>query len=150
MIYGRVVKRLIISREKSRGIEDVSLRGTRHRLRVVSQSSFCLWFGNRSIRETIERFRAFDVSFFFFFFWNEDFSILGDSFKRETVGVEAKRGETGNNEKMMALFKGMNVRRDFIAGNERILGGARLRDTLTGNSSGFYEYGVTVPLIITV
>lgn len=87
---------------------------------------------------------------FLFFFWNEDFSILGDSFKRETVGVEAKRGETGNNEKMMALFKGMNVRRDFIAGNERILGGARLRDTLTGNSSGFYEYGVTVPLIITV
>lgn len=87
---------------------------------------------------------------FLFFFWNEDFSILGDSFKRETVGIEAKRGETGNNEKMMALFKGMNVRRDFIAGNERILGGARLRDTLTGNSSGFYEYGVTVPLIITV
>lgn len=146
MIYGRVVKRLIISREKSRGIRRCF--ASRHRLRVVSQSSVCLWFGNRSIRETIGRFRAFDVSFFFF--WNEDFSILGDSFNRETVGVEAKRGETGNNEKMMALFKGMNVRRDFIAGNERILGGSRLRDTLTGNSSGFYEYGVTVPLIITV
>lgn len=87
------------------------------------------------------------LTFLFFFLERRFF----DSWRFfQTVGVEAKRGERGNNEKMMALFKGMNVRRDFIAGNERILGGSRLRDTLTGNSSGFYEYGVTVPLIITV
>lgn len=102
-------------------------------------------FRNRASVSGLETGR-YDRKIFFF----EMKIFLGDSFKRETVGVEAKRGETGNNEKMMALFKGMNVRRDFIAGNERILGGARLRDTLTGNSSGFYEYGVTVPLIITV
>lgn len=145
-----MVKRLIISREKSRGIRRcfASRNAASVTCRFAIERLSLVWkpVDTRNDRKISRVWRFF----FFFFFWNEDFSILGDSFNRETVGVEAKRGETGNNEKMMALFKGMNVRRDFIAGNERILGGARLRDTLTGNSSGFYEYGVTVPLIITV
>lgn len=148
MIYGRVVKRLIISREKSRGIRRcfASRNAASVTCRFAIERLSLVW---KPVDTQNDR-KISRVWRFFFFFWNEDFSILGDSFNRETVGVEAKRGETGNNEKMMALFKGMNVRRDFIAGNERILGGSRLRDTLTGNSSGFYEYGVTVPLIITV
>lgn len=113
MIYRRVVKRVIISREnlKELTFEDVSLRGTRHRFRNRVASVFPRL--ETGIREnTIGRFR------FFFFFPFE--TILRD-FNRETVGVEAKRGEIGNNVKTMPLFKGMSVRRDFIAGNERIL-----------------------------
>lgn len=94
---------MIISREDLEELtfEDVSLRGTRHRLRVVSQSSVCRWFGNWSMDiRTKQRFRAF-----FFFFSGER-----RDFDRETEGVEARSGEMGNNEKKMPLF----LRRAFV------------------------------------
>ena len=98
-------------------------------------------FGNRSIRQTIGRFRAF-LSFFRRF--------LDSSGFRETGRNRGSRGEAGKKWRR-CLRTRLSVRSDFIAGNERILGESPDSVTrLTGNSSGFYEYGVTVPLIITV
>lgn len=146
MIYGRVVERVIISRENLEEIFDVRRRFASRKAGIGYVSPFRnrasgSGFGNRSIRQTIGRFRAF-LSFFRRF--------LDSSGFRETGRNRGSRGEAGKKWRR-CLRTRLSVRSDFIAGNERILGESPDSVTrLTGNSSGFYEYGVTVPLIITV
>lgn len=93
MIYGRVVERVIISRENLEEIFDVRRRFASRKAGIGYVSPFRnrasgSGFGNRSIRQTIGRFRAF-LSFF-----SKIFRFLGISEKPgETVGVEEKRGK---------------------------------------------------------
>lgn len=147
MIYGRVVERVIISRENLEEIFDVRRRFASRKAGIGYVSPFRnrasgSGFGNRSIRQTIGRFRAF-LSFFRRFLDSSGFRETGRNRGRS-------RGEAGKKWRR-CLRTRLSVRSDFIAGNERILGESPDSVTrLTGNSSGFYEYGVTVPLIITV
>ena len=99
MIYGRVVERVIISRENLEEIFDVRRRFASRKAGIGYVSPFRnrasgSGFGNRSIRQTIGRFRAF-LSFFRRFLDSSGFR------RNREKPWESRR----SGEKMTALFK---------------------------------------------